>query len=61
MNYDSLSNEELHQLIWLRVPEVAIRDVDGSNRCTVIAFLKLSDSSADDMEKKKDNAPKAPF
>lgn len=43
MNYERMSNTKLFQLIQSRMPGLHITVVDRTNRCSVIAFLKVSD------------------
>jgi hypothetical protein len=47
-DYEGMSNEELFQLLKERAPDVAavVRDVQGSNRETVIAFLTILSDEA---------------
>ncbi|HAR95944.1 MAG TPA: hypothetical protein DCR97_08290 [Deltaproteobacteria bacterium] len=43
MNYERMSNAKLFQLIQSRMPNLHITVVDGTNRRSVIAFLKVAD------------------
>lgn len=47
LDYETMSDEELHQLLKERLTDQHLHKVDGFNRATVIAFLKISEEVTD--------------
>lgn len=43
MDYEEMSNEELHQILKERLQSEDVIDVEDFNRQTVISLLKISD------------------